>query len=46
MLTALNRHQLKLQPAFPFAHHEQGLEAEGFQLLNPGLIPGTSVRLT
>jgi len=36
MLTPLNTHQSKLQSAFSFAHLEQGLKAEGFQLLNPG----------
>ncbi len=35
MLTALNTHQSKLQFALSFAHLEQGLEAAGFQLLNP-----------
>ncbi len=30
MLTVLNKHQTKLQPAFSFAHLEQGLEAAGF----------------
>jgi len=30
MVTALNTHQSKLQPAFSFPHLEQGLEAAGF----------------
>ena len=46
MLTPLNTHQSKLQSAFSFAHLEQGLKAEGFQLLNPGLRIGGWLGLT
>ncbi len=40
MLTPLNTHQSKLKSIFSFAHLEQGLEAEGFQLLNLGEMAG------